>query len=204
MGTIATTPVLRALRAALLAAVAVALGVVGHAIVAGDVPAPGVLSAIWATMAVALWSVAAWELRGRSILAVLAGGQALVHGAGILTVAHHAGAGHHADAVSFACALDPSAGTGRNAWAVGAMLAAHVLGTVGAAWWLRRGEALAWSLTRRIAHVVARIASLLVARPASPAEPRAASRVGAATTPLCCARFARSRPRRGPPLPARA
>ncbi|MEV4329056.1 hypothetical protein AB0K02_00660 [Streptomyces sp. NPDC049597] len=128
---------MRALRAALFAAVAVTLAATGHSSQsAHDIPASGLLAALGVTAA-AGWFAAGRRRGARSIGAGLLAVQGALHllfsGAGPTALHHHE---HHATAQTASGSL----GTG--------MLAVHLLGAVGCALWLAHGEAAFFRLAR--------------------------------------------------------
>ncbi|MFJ9768684.1 hypothetical protein ACIRUY_33285 [Streptomyces erythrochromogenes] len=185
---------LRATRAALFAAMCVALGAVGHSHMSGmDVPLLGLLGAF------AVTGVLAWLLAGRrrgpvgitgavlSVQGVLhlvfSGTQAVESASGpAATRGHHhmpaAGAPGAADMASVAdmAGMADMAGTASHGGA--GMIAAHVLAGLVCAAWLARGEAAVFRLAR-----VLGAAALHAARPLARALDLVRARVAAVPAP---------------------
>ncbi|SEG89030.1 hypothetical protein SAMN04489712_1234 [Thermomonospora echinospora] len=161
----------RLLRASAFAAVCVSLTMAGHAAASREaVP--------WAAAGVGGLGVlgVAWLLAGHersvcTILGGLLGGQFGLH---VLFAAVQAGPSAHAGHTADVPGLVP-AGPG--------MTLAHVAAAAVSAWWLWRGERLAWSLARRLAAFS--LACVFVLLEVAPALARPAAR-----------------PRSGPPVPA--
>ncbi|WP_256356111.1 hypothetical protein [Streptomyces sp. PKU-EA00015] len=124
---------MRALRAALFAAVAVTLAAIGHSsLSAHDIPASGLLAALGVTAA-AGWFAAGRRRSARSIgagLLAVQGGLHLLFSGEAPTAPHHHGQHEHYDTAQTAA---ESLGTG--------MLAVHLLAAACCALWLAHGEA---------------------------------------------------------------
>ncbi|MBT2471608.1 hypothetical protein J7E97_28020 [Streptomyces sp. ISL-66] len=215
---------LRAVRAALFAAVAVALGALGHSYMSGtDVPGLGLLFAFVLTGGLA--RLGAGHRRGPlPIAGALLGVQTVLHFAFSASARHHhvagAGAGAEAEvAGGMGMGMAGTSGmTGMSGMAAGhahdglGMIAAHVLAGLFCAAWLAWGEAAVF----RLAAVLA-AGALIAARPLSgvlallwrrvaPNEPvpafrRPAARARART--LRGAVHAHTAERRGPPARGR-
>lgn len=167
---------MRALRAALFAAVAVALAAVGHSSQsAHDLP-PAVLLAAFAATALGGWCAAGRRRGpvaiGAGLLAVQGALHTLFSGTGPGAVHHHPGPGHGhtagtpAVADALAAATDQGAGSG--------MLVAHVLAAGVCALWLARGEAALFQLARAVLAAAFTPVRLLLAAVRLPATPRPA------------------------------
>ncbi|RYB95227.1 hypothetical protein EUA93_13305 [Nocardioides oleivorans] len=152
------TPLVRCLRALLLAAVVVAAGSVAHVTAGGLMPGWPGLAALYAAVAAAGALVLGREASARRLVALTVGGQLVVHSA------LSAMAGHHATGMAMAHGphggmTHPGAGTGTvvPAWlghGVEDMLAhpfmavLHVLAATAVALWLAVGERALFSLVR--------------------------------------------------------
>ncbi|RFU37096.1 hypothetical protein DZF91_34705, partial [Actinomadura logoneensis] len=126
----------RSARAVVFATVCLTLTVAGHAYSAGAaVPAAGI------ALGFPLVAVVAALLAGteRSLPTILGGLLGAQFGLHVLFVQVSDGTVHHGA---------PHAAHGHGG---AVMTLAHTLAALVAAWWLRRGEAAAWSLARRIA-----------------------------------------------------
>ncbi|REE94726.1 hypothetical protein [Thermomonospora umbrina] len=156
----------RLLRASAFTVVCVSLTLAGHVWASrAGVPWTGVAVGGPGVLVVA-WVLAGHERSGWTILGGLLGGQFGLHAlfaamqagssvpAGPGSQAGHAGHAGHGAAV--AETVSASAGPG--------MTLAHVAAATASAWWLWRGERLAWSLARRLAA----FARACVAVPAGP------------------------------------
>lgn len=181
---------LRATRAAMFAAMCVALGAVGHSYMSGaDIPLPGLLGAFAVTCGLA-W-LAAGRRRGPVGIAVaVLAVQGVLHlvfsgsrAAGSATgsaAAHH----HHASGADAGVAAGTAdvAGMADMAGAAGhggaGMIAAHVLAGLLCAAWLARGEAAVFRLAR-----VLGAAALHAARPLARALDLVRARVAALPAP---------------------
>lgn len=160
-----TSGPLRIVRAGTAAALALALGVAGHAAIARpDLGSPVVSLAAVCVVALMTWCVARRERGLASIAGVLLAGQALTHVA--LAASSLAGASHSADGgltgnVAY-CVLNPSAlaGTEGGAGPIALMIGLHALATVACALWLRRGERWLVSRLRVVVRAVGRALSL--------------------------------------------
>ncbi|GAA2928276.1 hypothetical protein GCM10010446_10950 [Streptomyces enissocaesilis] len=144
---------LRALRAALFAAVCVIAAAVGHSSMSGHgVPVPGLLAAFAVTGGFA-WAAGH---RRRGVFAV-GGGLLAVQGVLhlVLGTAQGAGGGHHRMSVTHQQVMDPEAmAAAASAPAQGssslAMTAAHLAAALVCGLWLARGEAAFFRLARAV------------------------------------------------------
>ncbi|MBC6466459.1 MFS transporter [Actinomadura alba] len=147
-------PVFRLARAVVFATVCVVLAAVGH-MAAGRPVAPGSAGVGLAIVAGVTVLLAGQERSFPTIVGGLLGGQFVLHA----LFAQAGGGGHH-----HAPEVLTHPGGGRPA-----MTLAHVSAALLTAWWLRRGEAVLWTLARRIAAAVVRPLALPGApHPASP------------------------------------
>jgi hypothetical protein len=175
---------LRTARTVFFTAVCLLLSTLGHAVAAGDTPAPAAVLA-----GAGLVFLGAHRLAGRELSQVR-----LVGAVGTAQLGLHAlfsyvpGAAAHQHAEHVAA---PSMTAG--------MVTGHVLAGLCVAWWLRRGEALLWSLCRRLAAVIPSIRVLAIARIEAPAAVLP-TRAGVFTPAVLLLSHAVSR--RGPPVPA--
>lgn len=180
-------------RALVVSLLAVLLGAAGHAAVGGGIDPLGAAAALVFVLPLAVLA----SDRERSlpaIAALLALGQAAVHGAGVITdpAAH---AGHlHASPGVIICGGHAAAG-GSTTGTAAAMLGVHLLVTALCAVLLRRGERALWAAVRRVARRLAGVAPVLSLLPA--AVRRAACAACAAPIPA----IASGSSRRGPPAP---
>jgi hypothetical protein len=153
---------IRALRAALFAAVCIALAATGHSFIsAHDIPIPALLTAFAATMAVG------WFAGGRrrglpaigtGLLAVQGALHLIFSGAG-----GHPSRHHHAEPATTAVGpMDVDAG----------MLAAHLVAAAVCALWLARGEAAFFRLAHAVGHLAFTPLRLLLTLVRLPAAPR--------------------------------
>jgi hypothetical protein len=178
-------------RATVFAVVCVTLAAAGHAAAGRTMIAPWtIVAGFGATLAVA-WVLAGTERSLATIAGGLLGGQFALHA---LFVAGMAG---QADMEHSSATIPADAHGGLT------MTLAHSVAALVAAWWLWRGERLAWVLVRRAAVLAAAplraLAAALAVRPA-PAGP--------VRIPVRAVRPLRPRPpllehsliRRGPPL----
>ncbi|MGW2423460.1 hypothetical protein ACWC0C_30135 [Streptomyces sp. NPDC001709] len=189
------SPSVRALRAAVFAAVCVLLAAAGHGFAMGDMPP------LWADAAGFLAVLAlGWALgkRERSLPGI--GAAMLLTQAGLhlgFDAAHPAtGRPAMPDNAMAAMHAHATAHPGTTVHAT----AAHVLAALAAAWWLRRGEAALWSLLRRAATLVPGLTAWW--RDTSlPAPAGAAPRVPAAPELLRLTLLRHAVSTRGPPAP---
>ncbi|MFI2348877.1 hypothetical protein ACH492_17880 [Streptomyces sp. NPDC019443] len=153
---------IRALRAALFAAVCIALAATGHSFIsAHDIPIPALLTAFAATTAVG------WFAGGRrhglpaigtGLLAVQGALHLIFSGAG-----RHPSRHHHAEPATTAVGpMDVDAG----------MLAAHLVAAAVCALWLARGEAAFFRLAHAVGHLAFTPLRLLLTLVLPPAAPR--------------------------------
>ncbi|MGW3628395.1 hypothetical protein [Streptomyces sp. NPDC000880] len=164
---------IRALRAALFAAVCIALAAMAHSLVsAHDIPIPALLTAFATTMAVG-W-LAGGRRRGvraigTGLLAVQGALHLIFSGAGGQPSRHH----HHAERATTSMVptsmetidvgtMDPDAG----------MLAAHLVAAAVCALWLARGEAAFFRLAHAVGHLAFTPLRLLLTLVRLPAAPR--------------------------------
>ncbi len=155
----------RSARAAVFAAVCVGVSGVGHALASGHtVPAGAAL--LGAAVVFGFARAAAGGERGYgSIAAWMLWGQLALHA--VFSAAQAAGAPHaagHAAPAGDGGSSDPG------------MLAAHLLAALVSAWWLRRGEAAAFTLLRLAADAVLAVLPALVTGDARLAAPQRAAR----------------------------
>ncbi|MEU2711975.1 hypothetical protein [Streptomyces sp. NPDC007205] len=194
------SPAVRALRAAVFAAVCVLLAAAGHGLAMGAVPP--------------LWADAAGFLAVFALGLVLGGRERSLPGIGAAMLLTQAGLHLGFDAAR------PGSGTARMAampgHAMAAMhthapmaaqphltghaTAAHLLAALAASWWLRRGEAALWSLLRRAATLVPGLSAWWRDTPL-PAPAGDPPRVPAAPGPPRPALLRHAVSRRGPPAP---
>ncbi|MEU5877136.1 hypothetical protein [Spirillospora sp. NPDC047279] len=153
-------PYFRVARAVLFATVCMTLATAGHSLVSPSaVPAWAIIVGFAGVLVVA-GALAGHERSLPTILGGLLGGQFVLHS----LFANAAGpAEHHAAAGTPVPMPGHGSGTG--------MTLAHVAAALLAAWWLRRGERAAWSLTRRLAAKVERPVRDLLAVLLAAAEP---------------------------------
>lgn len=175
---------LRALRAALFAAVCVITAAVGHSYMSGhEVPVPGLLAAFAVTGGLAWTAGHRWHgavTVGGGLLAV----QGVLHL--IFGTAREPGADHHRTAVaSHRPAMDPEAmaaaahGQGSSSLA---MTAAHLAAALLCGLWLARGEAALFRLARAVGALAATPLRLLLAVVRAPALPQRVRPRGPRTT----------------------
>ncbi|MFI9250222.1 hypothetical protein [Streptomyces sp. NPDC053069] len=192
------SPAVRALRAAVFAAVCVLLAAAGHGLAMGAMPP--------------LWADAAGFLAVFALGWVLGGRERSLPGIGAATLLTQAGLHLGFDAAR------PGFGTAHmaampghtmaamhthaqvTAHLTGHATAAHVLAALAASWWLRRGEAALWSLLRRAATLVPGLFAWWRGSPL-PAPAGAAPRVPVAPAPPRPALLRHAVSRRGPPAP---
>ncbi|OEJ29681.1 hypothetical protein AS594_24590 [Streptomyces agglomeratus] len=195
---------LRALRAALFAAVCVIPAAVGHSYMSGhEVPVSGLLAAFAVTGGLAWTAGHRWHgaaTVGGGLLAV----QGILHL--VFGTAREPGAGHHRMPVtSHQPAMDPEAMAAAAAHGQGssslAMTAAHLAAALVCGLWLARGEAAFFRLARAVGALAAAPLRLLLVvvrapelpQPARPAGPRTTRRHGHGVV------LAHTLSRRGPP-----
>ncbi|MFF8843819.1 hypothetical protein ACF08N_14035 [Streptomyces sp. NPDC015127] len=186
---------MRALRAALFAAVAVTLAAVGHSSQsAHDIPASGLLAAFGVTAA-AGWCAAGRRRGAASLGAGLLAVQGALHllfsGAGPMAPHHH---GQHAHYDTAPAAAETS-GTG--------MLAVHLLAAAGCALWLAHGEAAFCRLAHAalsFAFAPLRLLLSAVRLPVSDPAPRPAADTAGERRPGAV--LVHTVVRRGPPAPS--
>lgn len=162
----ATLPV-RCLRAALLAAVVVAVGSVAHVTAGGLVPGATSLLALYAALAVACAGVLGREASAARLVALTVGGQLVVHGALSAFAGHvaapamahgpHGGMVHPGSGSTPSPSLDSSLDSSlasvlghgvQDALERPLMTAAHVAAAVVVGLWLAVGERALWTFVR--------------------------------------------------------
>jgi hypothetical protein len=193
---------LRTARTVFFTAVCLLLSTVGHAVAASDTPAPAALLAGAGLVFLGARRFTGRELSQVRLIGAVGASQLGLHGLfsyvplpggpAYQPLSQHAG--HPAADSAGMVHAAPSMTVG--------MVAAHVLAGLLVAWWLRRGEALLWSLCRRLAAALplgrvlvrVRIDPLPVWASALPAPARA-------FTPVVLL-LSHAVSRRGPPVPA--
>ncbi|MER6030897.1 hypothetical protein [Streptomyces sp. NPDC001851] len=195
------SPAVRALRAAVFAAVCVLLAAAGHGLAMGALPP--------------LWADAAGFLAVFALGWIPGGRERSLPGIGAAMLLTQAGL--H---LGFDAAARPGPGTARMAALPGHTMAAmhphapvtahphltshataaHLLAALAASWWLRRGEAALWSLLRRAATLVPALSAWWRDTPL-PAPDGDAPRVPAAPARPRPALLRHAVSRRGPPAP---
>jgi len=178
-------PAYRLARAVVFAVVCLTLTTAGHAYAAHAAVPPATVALGFALVLGLAALLAGTERSFRTILGGLLGAQFGLHA---LFTQATAGAAHEAHNAHPAAL--PHGGT--------AMTVAHLLAALGAAWWLRRGEAATWSLARRIRAA----AGISLPRPLAAAPvpaPRRPSGLFALRTPPATTPLRHSLTRRGPP-----
>lgn len=198
---------MRAVRASLVAVVAVGLGVAGHALVTdGRLPALWLVAALGAVIGLGAYAVCGRELRSGTLLLALLAGQIGVHAGAVLTagVGNHALAGHPLSVATFFCGADAGSMTATHGHVAGAiaMVAMHLAASILCLWWMRAGERLAWRGLRAGALLVSRALGLPpgdVTCVPSGAPPRVAAPSHRSTL-TASQRAGRAWSRRGPPL----
>ncbi|MFC9975023.1 MFS transporter [Spirillospora sp. NPDC127200] len=182
-------PFIRLARAVVFATVCLALTTAGHAYAACTAVPGGTVALGFVLVAGLALVLAGTERSYRTILGALLGAQFGLH---VLFVQATAGTAHHAGAP---LVEEPARGGT-------AMTLAHLGAALVAAWWLRRGEAAAWSLARRVAAATgASWRGLFTARapaalPVRPVVPASAPDRSAVRAPLRHVLISR-----GPPAP---
>ncbi|MFI6943138.1 hypothetical protein ACIBI4_28070 [Streptomyces sp. NPDC050418] len=197
---------LRTLRAALFAAVAVAVAGVGHSSMSEDeLPLPSLLVA-FAVLAAATWCLAGRRRGTPSTAAAMVVVQTVLHTTFTLTGAHASGnGGPHAEHLRRpgmpGMAAEPTLLDTLTHGSFG-MLAAHLVAAVLCALWLARGEAAFFQLAEVLgafAFTPLRLALSFVRLPAAPRPPRR-PRPRRTRTRLRNAVLAHAVIRRGPPV----
>ena len=202
--TMSVTPLLRATRAAVFAAMCVVLAAFGHALAAHAALAATTVGQAWCAVFAAS-CLAAGRERGFAPIAVfMLGAQALLHDW------FHA-AQLQPTGTPCVSAVDLPAGVNvpqlcgplMPGWAASAlMVGVYVLAALLCAWWLARGEAALFALGRQ-AFALCRVllaAPLLLAVVTTPRSPRRALRPPVARTPvILISRVCPALVRRGPP-----
>jgi hypothetical protein len=205
---------LRALRVTVFSAVCVLLGILGHGWESGRHPtaAPVVLGSglavfVASRLAGRERSLAALTTAVLAVQAVLhvvfslcSGGQAAPAAGGYGGFGVHTEHGRHlapAGAAGAGTAADLHLGMSAG------MVVMHVLAGLAAAWWLRRGEAAAWSWYRWLAVRAGRTLRLLLAPAVAGPAHEQARRPAASRAPCGLTRhlLRDTLVRRGPPLP---
>ncbi|GAA5156293.1 hypothetical protein GCM10023340_43720 [Nocardioides marinquilinus] len=194
---------LRCVRALAVAGVAVLLGVTGHVTAGGVLPGPGVVVPLVVMLAVVSAVLLGRPASYRTLLALVAGGQAAIHL--VLTmVSGHAGDHAEAGAGALPHALQHLRDDLTGPHLV--MAVGHLAAAAGVAGWLLLGERAVWWLVALLGrHAWARlVADWWLSRPTS--GPGAAGTPGWSAALLRVRRVAAAGPvgRRGPPGPLRA
>ncbi|MEG3626760.1 hypothetical protein [Streptomyces poriticola] len=218
---------LRAARAAAFSLVCVLLAALGHGVAGGHPPSPLLLAVGGAAVAVTAGRLAGRERTLTQLGVAVTLAQGALHllfafaGPGhpaASPAAHHGGAaghahaaGHHAGRTAAGASEGGVASSGTlldSAHLDPLMVLAHLVAGVGAAWWLRQGEALVWRLCRLLgAPVSAALHALELLRRGARnrpdgSRPRLPRRCGADTAVPCRTRtLEHTLARRGPPLP---
>lgn len=144
----------RSARLAALLAVAVGLGITGHAAIAHAMPSGTSIAAAIAVLAALAWRPLGRELGGPAIAALVLSGQVALH---VVAVATHAGSAPTLGPSGLVCIVGGHHGEAASARDAVAMVAVHLLASVACAWWLRQGERALWRGVRRIAAAVRRL-----------------------------------------------
>jgi len=198
-------PAFRLARAAVFAAVCVAVTGLGHALMSRAVPGWAVGYGFAATTAGAWWLAGRRERGAPAVMAATAAAQFALHGWFSLAQAFAAAptdmtAGHRSSA---AVAAMPMSTAAMGGWSTG-MVSAHALAAVLCGLWLWRGEAAAFQLGRSLAAFVfaplrraSRVRAVVTSpAPATPASFHVPPRLDHQAT------LWHSVTRRGPPRPA--
>ncbi|MBV9315807.1 MAG: hypothetical protein JO100_19215 [Pseudonocardia sp.] len=206
-----SSAIFRSLRAAAFAAVCVALASTAHAIASGRPVALTTLGAGFGIVFVAALAAGQRERSQRAITAGVLAGQAGLHGLFHFACCpcHHTAAMPH-----MAMSTPPMSPSGHDPLFLGkpphdggfAMLSAHLIAGLVTGWWLRRGEAAAWRLLRRVesatfaalCSVVAKLAGIVDYLDELRPVCRCAALSGESGTTRT-ERIVRCVPRRGPP-----
>jgi hypothetical protein len=184
-------PPSRLLRAAVFAAVCVGVSATGHTVTAGAAPPVAGPAAGFALVFAVAWAAARTERGLAAVCGWMLWGQAALHVLFSAAPADALGgpAAHHAAPV---LAADASGGP---AWG---MIAAHAAAALVSGWWLRRGEAAAFSFVR---YVRTLLFPLRLLTPWSPSPVAAGGPVAPADAGVRPSRVLRHVvSRRGPPL----
>lgn len=156
---IRATPLVRVLRAGLLAAVVTAAGSIAHASGGGEMPGWASLLALYVALTAACAAVLGREATARWLVALTVGGQVVVHGA-LAGLAGHASASSTAPSMAhgphggMVHPASPGAAPGwlthgvEDAVAHPAMAALHLLAAAAVGLWLAVGERALWTLVR--------------------------------------------------------
>ncbi|MEW2155166.1 hypothetical protein AB0950_07730 [Streptomyces sp. NPDC007189] len=202
------SPVLRALRAAVFAAVCVLLAAAGHGLAMGDMPPLWADAAAFAAVLALGWLLGGRERSlpgiGVAMLLVQAGlhlGFDAAHGStGIVGAPPTASMSGDAMASMPAMHLHAASHATAHSHLTSHATAAHLLAALVASWWLWRGEAALWSLLRRAGTLVPGLAAWWRDTPL-PAPAGAAPRVPADPEPPRLTLLRHAVSRRGPPAP---
>ncbi|MGW5677999.1 hypothetical protein ACWEV4_23445 [Streptomyces sp. NPDC003860] len=197
-------PPLRALRAALFAALCTALSAAGHAYTSGHDLPPSALAPAFVGTAVFGWLAAARRRGPYAIGTGLLVGQGALHLLFARTQAHHPPApapvptdvGSHGAPDAAPALLDPAVLTGGYG-----MLVAHLVAAAFCALWLARGETAFFQLARAVGALAFAPLRLLLALASTPDDPRrrAAPRRSTATARPHAVLLDHCLVRRGPP-----
>ena len=139
-------PAFRMTRATVFAAVCVTLAAAGHAAAGHTMIAPWTIVAGFGGALVVSWALAGTERSLATIAGGLLGGQFALHTLFVAGMAEPGSSMGHQGMVS---------GPVQDGHGGLAMTLAHSGAALICAWWLRRGERLAWALTRRAALLAA-------------------------------------------------
>ncbi|MFC9927889.1 hypothetical protein [Streptomyces sp. NPDC127190] len=179
------SPAVRALRAAVFAAVCVLLAVAGHGLAMGDLPPLGADAAAFG----AVFGLG-WTLGGR---------ERSLPGIGAAMLLTQAGLHLGFDAAHRGTGATPMAPMHAHT-AVAHATAAHLLAALAASWWLWRGEAALWSLLRRAGTLLPGLVAWWRDAPL-PTARGPVLRAFAGPGPLRRLRLRHTVHRRGPPAP---
>ncbi|MBO2446694.1 hypothetical protein J4573_06295 [Actinomadura barringtoniae] len=179
-------PAYRLARAVVFATVCLTLTTAGHAYAAHAAVPPATVALGFGLVLGLSALLAGTERSFRTILGGLLGAQFGLHALFTQATAGSAHEAHNAHPAAI-----PHGGT--------AMPLAHLLAALGAAWWLRRGEAATWSLARRLkAAADTALPRLLSPAPATQ-PPRPPTGPFPSATPPTPTALRHSLTRRGPP-----
>ncbi|MEU6770116.1 hypothetical protein [Streptomyces sp. NPDC046759] len=218
------SPAVRALRAAVFAAVCVLLGAAGHGLAMGDMPPLWADAAGFVAVSALGWTLGARERSLPGIGTAMLLTQAALHlgfDAAHRATGRAAMSGHLMGVMPAGTMAptraDPAGPTAMPAHAVAQMMgmtdvhpaahqhitahatAAHLLAALVASWWLRRGEAALWSLLRRAVALVPGLVAWWRDAPL-PGSAGRAPRVPAVLEPPRLALLRHAVSRRGPPV----
>lgn len=148
----------------MLVSVSLALGSAGHVLAGGSLAHPSRIAVASMLLTVALLPLSRRERSWGSIVAILAGGQALTH----LVSAFPPGPSDSATPHAFLCTLTGTGEAGHvSVPRLTLMAVAHLAATLLCSFWLRRGERAAWQAATRLGRRLAHALGPVVALPAS-------------------------------------